>query len=108
MTPGLQQPKVWGQQAWSCFGRFFHGNKGAMEEAARVGDIFEHEGLWYSKRVETGRTKELKDAMQLSGGKAQLSVDEYSDMSSWLQDRPWSKYGEQLPELGNSSACSCQ
>ena len=89
---------------WSIF----HGNKGAMEEAARVGDIFEHEGLWYSKRVETGRTKELKDAMQLSGGKAQLSVDEYSDMSSWLQDRPWSKYGEQLPELGNSSACSCQ
>lgn len=27
MAPGLQQPKVWGQQAWSCFGPFFMATK---------------------------------------------------------------------------------
>lgn len=85
----------------------FHGNKEAMEEAARVGDIFEQNGLWYFKQMETGRTKELTDKMELSGGAAQLSVDEYSDMSGWLQSRPWSKYGQHLPELGNSLASLC-
>lgn len=80
----------------------FHGNKPAMAEAARVGDVFEDGGLWYFKQVETGRTKELTDKMQLSGGASKLSVDEFSDMSGWLTSRPWSKYGQHLPELGNS------
>ena len=85
----------------------FHGSKEGMKEAASVGDIFEENGLWYFKQVETGRTKELQDKMEISGGSAQLSVDEFSDMSKWLTSRPWSKYGENLPELGSSAASLC-
>ena len=85
----------------------FHGNQDAMQKAATVGDIFEESGLWYFKQVETGRTKKLQDKMEISGGPAKLSVDEFSDMSKWLTSRPWSKYGQDLPELGSSAASLC-
>lgn len=82
----------------------FHGDKSAMEAAARDGDIFQQGGLWHYKQVETGRTKELTDNMEMSGGKVDLTVDDFSDLSSWMTSRPWAKYGQHVPELGNSVA----
>ena len=84
----------------------FHGNKDAMLEAQERGDIFEENGMWHFKQVNTGRTKEQHDNMKLSGGATKLSVDDYHDMGRFMKERPWSKYGEQTSDMIENASAS--
>lgn len=70
------------------------------------GDIYEENGMWYFKQVNTGRTKECQDNMKLSGGSAALSVDEFHDMGSFMKERAWSKYGEQTADMIENTSAS--
>lgn len=84
----------------------FQGNKEGMREAQERGDIYEENGMWYFKQVNTGRTKECQDNMKLSGGSAALSVDEFHDMGSFMKERAWSKYGEQTADMIENTSAS--
>ena len=74
--------------------RNFMGNQEAFQQAQMDGDIHEQEdGLWYYKTKEVGKVKKVQDRMQLSGGEAELSVEQYASMKTWMSCRPWAKFG---------------
>ena len=82
----------------------FHGNQAAMNAAAEQGDIYFKEGFWYFTSKEAGRTKKTNDGMKLSGGTADLKVEEFKEMQSWMGSRPWSSFGEVAESTASASA----
>ena len=80
----------------------FHGNEQAMQEAERLGDIREEDNMWYYSCAKRGKTKQLTDKMELSGGQADLDLTQYEAMGSFLADRPWAKFGQ--AQAASSSA----
>ena len=62
----------------------FQGQEQAMKVAEQKGDIFEDKRMWHQRRVSAGRTKTSTEAMQLSGGKTKLDVDQFASMNQWL------------------------
>lgn len=101
--------------------RNFMGNQEAFQQAQMDGDIHEQEdGLWYYKTKEVGKVKKVQDRMQLSGGEAELSVEQYASMNTWMSCRPWAKFGSSstpdktlpgshasTPKIGQGARQSC-
>lgn len=76
----------------------FQGNKNAMQDAEKEGDIYEVNGFWHHGKVTAGRTKSTTDTMQLKAGSVALDVDQFSGLSSFLGNRDWAKFGKECGE----------
>lgn len=76
----------------------FQGNKNAMEDAEREGDIYQVNGFWHHSKVTAGRTKSTTDTMELKAGAVALDVDQFSGLSSFLGNRDWAKFGKECAE----------
>ena len=74
----------------------FHGNEQALNDAERRGDIYQKDGFWHFKTVQTAIEKKQEGSMVVHGGRAELTLDEYSQMNQFMSSRPWSQFGKAL------------
>ena len=81
----------------------FHGNEAGMKAAAEQGDIYLKEGFWYFTSKEAGRTKKTNDGMKLSGGTADMAVEDFKEMNRWMGSRPWSSFGQVADSSASAS-----
>ena len=73
----------------------FHGNQAAMDAAEAKGDIYQKGGLWFFVTVKSGRGKTSTDQHQLSGGQAKLDLQDYQDLSNFMDSKKWQDFGKE-------------
>ena len=73
----------------------FHGNQAAMDAAEAKGDIYQKGGLWFFVTVKSGRGKTSTDQHQLSGGEAKLDLQDYQDLSNFMDSKKWQDFGKE-------------
>ena len=86
--------------------QYFHGREDAMADAERRGDIKCIDNMWHYATQSVSRSKTTTQAMKVSGGEAQLTLDQFQDLNSFLGSRPWAKFGSSEEIQDSSTATS--
>ena len=90
-------------QPWSIIlWQVFQGNEQALKDAIEVGDVYEVDGYYHHNQRSSGRRKETEQGMELHGGKTKLETESFAELSNFLAQRDWSKFGKSL-ELSTES-----
>ena len=74
----------------------FHGSVEGFADAQARGDIYESGGMWHHQKVQAGRTKATTDTQKLQSGSVSLDVEQFAAFSSFLGNRNWAKYGQEM------------
>ena len=86
----------------SCRGKN-PGKPASFEWAERRGDVYQKDGYYHVRTIATAIEKKQGSSMVLHGGQANLTKDEYSQMSQFMSGRPWSQFGTGASCGGNGS-----
>ena len=77
-----------------------------MNDAERRGDVYQKDGYFHVKTVATATEKKQDISMALHGGQANLTKDEYSQMTQSMPSRSWSQFGTGASGSGSGSSAS--
>lgn len=71
----------------------FQGNSEAFDAAVAAGDLIQQGNMYFWAEVASGRNKSQVTGMKASGGELALNAEEFSTLGSFMESRPFTKYG---------------